>query len=148
MSLDNWSSGVPNMLAGAGAPEINPDQSGRLELAQWITGEENTLTARVWANRIWLHLMGRPLVETPDNFGVSGQSPHPELLDKLATRLVELDWNTDALIREIVLSRTWGCRTTTNPTPMPKILKTSCIGARHLEGCRRVHPRQHVDGFW
>ena len=101
--------GVPNMLAGAGAPEINPDQSGRLELAQWITGEENTLTARVWANRIWLHLMGRPLVETPDNFGVSGQSPsHPELLDKLATRLVELDWNTDALIREIVLSRTWG----------------------------------------
>ena len=33
---------------------------------------------------------------------------HPELLDKLATRLVELDWNTDALIREIVLSRTWG----------------------------------------
>ena len=101
--------GVPNMLAGTSAPEINPDQSGRLELAEWITGEQNPLTARVWANRIWLHLMGRPLVETPDNFGVSGQSPsHPELLDKLATRLVELDWNTDALIREIVLSRTWG----------------------------------------
>ncbi len=100
---------VPNMLAGSTAPEINPDQSGRLELAHWITDEQNTLTARVWANRIWLHLMGRPLVETPDNFGVSGQSPsHPELLDKLATRLVELDWNTDALIREIVLSRTWG----------------------------------------
>ena len=53
--------------------------------------------------------MGRPLVATPDNFGVSGQLPsHPELLDKLATRLVELDWNTDALIREIVLSRAWG----------------------------------------
>lgn len=100
---------VPNMLAGSTAPEINPEQSGRLELAHWITDEQNTLTARVWANRIWLHLMGRPLVETPDNFGVSGQSPsHPELLDKLATRLVELDWNTDALIREIVLSRTWG----------------------------------------
>ena len=45
--------GVPSMLAGSGAPEINPNQSGRLELAQWITGDENTLTARVWANRIW-----------------------------------------------------------------------------------------------
>ena len=101
--------GVPSMLAGSTAPEINPNQSGRLELAQWITGTQNTLTARVWANRIWLHLMGRPLVATPDNFGVSGQLPsHPELLDKLATRLMELNWSTDALIREIVLSRAWG----------------------------------------
>ncbi|MEC7384888.1 MAG: DUF1549 and DUF1553 domain-containing protein, partial [Planctomycetota bacterium] len=101
--------GVPSMLAGSTAPEINPNQSGRLELAQWITGTQNTLTARVWANRIWLHLMGRPLVATPDNFGVSGQLPsHPELLDRLATRLMELNWGTDALIREIVLSRAWG----------------------------------------
>ncbi|MAV55611.1 MAG: hypothetical protein CMJ28_06615 [Phycisphaerae bacterium] len=101
--------GVPSMLAGSALPKIDPDQSGRLELAGWIVGEENTLTARVWANRVWLHLMGRPLVETPDNFGVSGMAPsHPDLLDALATRLVELDWNTDALIREIVLSRAWG----------------------------------------
>ena len=126
------------MLAGSTAPEINPNQSGRLELAQWITGTQNTLTARVWVNRIWLHLMGRPLVATPDNFGVSGQLPsHPELLDKLATRLMELNWSTDGLIREIVLSRAWGLSNDHQAAAYAKIRTTRCIGVRLHAGCPR-----------
>ncbi len=82
--------------------------SGRLELAEWITDEKNPLTARVWANRVWLHLFGKGLVSTPDNFGMSGQTPsHPELLDYLATRLIANEWSTKALIREIMLSRAY-----------------------------------------
>jgi hypothetical protein len=82
--------------------------SGRLELAEWITDRDNPLTARVWANRVWQHLFGAPIVPTPDNFGMSGQRPsHPELLDHLAVRLVANGWSTKALIREIMLSRAY-----------------------------------------
>ena len=82
--------------------------SGRLELAGWLTDSGNPLTARVIANRIWHHLFGRGIVSSVDNFGLLGERPsHPELLDYLALRLQRLDWSTKALIREIVLSRTY-----------------------------------------
>ena len=82
--------------------------SGRLELADWLTDADNPLTARVMANRIWHHLLGAGLVRSVDNFGLRGDLPsHPELLDYLASRFVELDWSVKKLIREIVLSRTY-----------------------------------------
>ena len=94
-----------------GAPEsakITPGQSGRLELANWLTTPENPLTARVMANRVWQHLFGDGIVSTPDNFGATGERPtHPELLDYLATRFVANGWSVKTLVRDIVLSRTY-----------------------------------------
>lgn len=88
--------------------EIGDQQSGRLQLARWLTHPHHPQTARVMANRIWLHLFGRGLVTTPDDFGVYGAEPtHPELLDHLANRFVERGWSIKRLIREIVLSRTY-----------------------------------------
>ena len=55
--------------------KIRRDGSGRLELADWIASKDNPLTARVMANRVWLHLFGRGLVPTADNFGAAGQPP-------------------------------------------------------------------------
>src|SRR5207249_4665820 len=81
----------------------------RRELADWIASPDNPLTARVMANRVWLHLIGRGLVTTPDNFGASGQRPsHPGLLDHLALSFVENGWSVKKLIRGIVLSRAYG----------------------------------------
>lgn len=87
-------------------PEAFSDQSsGRLELARWLVADQNPLSARVYANRVWLWLMGRGLVSTPNNFGTTGQDPtHPELLDGLAMQLKESDWSTKALVKTIVLS--------------------------------------------
>ncbi len=99
--------GVVELVSYGEKPRITKG-SGRLELAEWIADERNPLTARVWANRVWLHLFGKGLVPTADNFGMSGQPPtHPELLDHLATRLIALDWNTKALIREMMLTRAY-----------------------------------------
>lgn len=90
------------------SPEIPGDQSGRRQLADWIASPENPLTARVMANRIWQHLLGRGLVRTPDHFGSTGRRPtHPALLDYLALRFIEQGWSVKALIREMVLSRTY-----------------------------------------
>jgi hypothetical protein len=77
-------------------------------LAEWIASPENPLTARVIANRVWHWMVGRGLVRTVDDFGHAGETPsHPELLDYLASRLIEENWSIKALIREIALSRTW-----------------------------------------
>ncbi|MDF1656075.1 MAG: PSD1 and planctomycete cytochrome C domain-containing protein [Verrucomicrobiales bacterium] len=87
---------------------IGEHESGRLQLAEWIASPENPLTARVYANRVWSWLFGEGLVRSVDNFGSTGDTPtHPELLDYLAVRLVELDWSTKELVREIATSRTY-----------------------------------------
>ena len=60
------------------------------------------------ANRVWLHLIGRGLVPTPDNFGASGLPPsHPALLDHLAVTFADNGWSVKKLIRTIVLSRAY-----------------------------------------
>ena len=92
----------------ADAIAIDPQQSGRLQLAQWLTRGDHPLTARVMVNRIWLHLFGEGIVRSPDDFGVYGERPtHPRLLDHLATRFVTDGWSMKKLIRAIVLSRTY-----------------------------------------
>ncbi|MSR58795.1 MAG: DUF1553 domain-containing protein [Planctomycetaceae bacterium] len=83
--------------------------SGRIELAERIAGADNPLTARVMVNRVWHHLFGTGLVRTVDDFGHVGELPsHPELLDFLAARFVEEGWSVKWLIRELVLTRTFG----------------------------------------
>ena len=78
------------------------------QLAQWVASRQNPLTARVMANRVWLHLFGRGLVATPDDFGAAGQAPdHPELLDTLAVSFMDHGWSVKQLIRQIVLSRAY-----------------------------------------
>jgi hypothetical protein len=87
--------------------------SGRRELADWLASPANPLTARVMVNRVWLHLFGRGLVPTPDNFGAAGQRPsHPELLDTLAVDFMADGWSIKRLIRRIVLSRAYGLDST------------------------------------
>jgi Protein of unknown function (DUF1553)/Protein of unknown function (DUF1549)/Planctomycete cytochrome C len=82
--------------------------SGRRELADWLASPANPLTARVIVNRVWLHLFGRGLVPTPDNFGAAGRPPsHPELLDNLAVEFMAEEWSIKRLIRRIVLSRAY-----------------------------------------
>jgi hypothetical protein len=96
-------------IASTGDPPIiSESSSGRKELAQWIASPQNPLTARVLANRVWTWLFGKGLVSSVDNFGTTGDPPsHPELLDYLATRLIESDWSIKSLIREIMLTQTW-----------------------------------------
>ncbi len=90
--------------------------SGRRELADWLASPANPLTARVMVNRVWLHLFGRGLVPTPDNFGAAGQRPsHPELLDTLAVDFMADGWSIKRLIRRIVLSRAYGLDSTHDP---------------------------------
>ncbi len=101
------SRGFPQVLIDE-ATSIDPQSSGRLELAQWIGSERNPLTARVMVNRIWQHLIGQGIVTSTENFGVTGQAPsHPELLDYLAVRFMESGWSVKTIVREIATSHVY-----------------------------------------
>ncbi|MBT4010964.1 MAG: DUF1553 domain-containing protein [Planctomycetaceae bacterium] len=82
--------------------------SGRLNLANAIANPDNPLTARVWVNRVWMHLFGSPLVENPSDFGLNTLRPlQHELLDLLAIRFIESGFRTKALHRFIMSSATY-----------------------------------------
>ena len=89
--------------------DINATETDRrLALANWITHEDNPLTYRVIANRLWQWTFGNGLVSTPSDFGFGGDRPsHPELLDWLANRLKQNNGSLKSLLKEIVLSKTY-----------------------------------------
>ena len=92
------------------------DGSGRLELAKSIASEDNPLTARVMANRIWQGHFGEPLVATPNDFGT--RSPKPvqlELLDYLAWEFMEMGWSIKRLHLLVMLSNTYQQSSEDNP---------------------------------
>jgi len=83
-------------------------QSGRLELAEWMTSPQHPLTARVMVNRIWHWHFGEGLVPTPDNFGTTGTAPsNPALLDHLTHWFIQDGWSLKKLHRRIMLSSTY-----------------------------------------
>jgi hypothetical protein len=85
-----------------------PTTGRRLALARKLTRGDHPLVPRVLANRIWLHHFGRGIVGTPADFGTQGERPtHPELLDWLASELIENVWDLKRLHRQIVASATW-----------------------------------------
>jgi hypothetical protein len=133
------------------------DGGGRLELAKAIASPTNPLTARVWANRVWLNHFGRGLVATPSDFGLRSEPPsHPELLDFLARSLIAGGWSTKKLHRQILLSAAYRqssddvpaaravdaenrllwranrrrCATRSSPCPAPSIRRSAAAPSR------------------
>ena len=101
----------PDAVAAIGrlglAPDA-PEQERRMALAKWMTRPDHPLTARVIVNRLWMYHFGTGLVDTPSDFGGNGGMPsHPQLLDWLASELVEKGWSLKHIHRLILTSETW-----------------------------------------
>ena len=96
---------VPHFLHGV---DVEGRRANRLDLARWLTSQENPQTARVLANRLWYLFFGSGLSRILDDTGSQGEWPtHPALLDFLAVELVENGWDIKELIRRLVLSSTY-----------------------------------------
>ena len=77
--------------------------SGRIDLAEQIV--KQPIAMRVMVNRVWRAHFGTGIVDTPSNFGVTGERPtNPELLEYLAQWFVENGMSVKKLHRELMLS--------------------------------------------
>jgi len=100
-------------------PEGSRTSYRRRALAEWITdtkGGAGNLLARVIVNRLWQHHLGQGIVSTPSDFGTSGARPtHPELLEHLASQLVNGGWRLKDLHKQIMTSAVYMQSTQTDP---------------------------------
>ena len=100
--------GFLTALSGGERLSIPNSQSGRLQLAKWLTNPNHPLTSRVMVNRLWRWHFGRGIVSSTDNFGRLGQKPtNQPLLDWLALRFIENGWSIKKMHRTMMLSSTY-----------------------------------------
>lgn len=105
-TADKVEAAVPGLFDNPTSIEKSGD---RLELARWLTSESNPLLARVTVNRWWAEIFGNGLVNTPEDFGTQSESPsHPELLDWLASELVDSGWSMKHVLKCMVMSQSFG----------------------------------------
>ncbi|MEO6786475.1 MAG: DUF1549 and DUF1553 domain-containing protein, partial [Chthoniobacteraceae bacterium] len=84
--------------------EEQPDCTGkdrRQVLADWIASPKNPFFPRHIANLVWAQYMGRGIVEPVDDARLSNPPSNPELLDALAEKLVEYNYDVRHLARDI-----------------------------------------------
>ena len=94
-------------LPGQGTVQ-NADVNDRRKLfADWLTNPDNPFFARMEANRIWSHLLGKGIVDPPDDFRDSNPPSNPPLLDALAADFVSSGYDRRHLTRTILNSRTY-----------------------------------------
>jgi len=98
----------------------SPPADSRPEQLAWLVldGDHNQFARNV-ANRVFGVLMGRPLVDSPDDHRLSNPAVHEPLLDHLAGSLIESDYDLRSLVREIATSQLYALTSEPATTDQP-----------------------------
>ena len=96
---------APRFLGGELADIAGTDR--REALANWIVADDNPYFARNLANRIWEQFFGRGIVNEVDDVRVSNPPVNQALLDQLAQRLVDSQFDFKAVARQICNSQAY-----------------------------------------
>jgi Protein of unknown function (DUF1549)/Protein of unknown function (DUF1553) len=92
-----------------GQGEIDPPAGTdrRDPFVTWLTSKDNRLFAKVEANRLWSQLLGRGIVDPPDDFRDSNPPSNAPLLDALAKDFADHGFDRKHVLRTILNSRTY-----------------------------------------
>lgn len=95
--------------------KLSADQDPRVAFADWLTAPGNRWFARAIANRVWYWLMGRGLVQEPDDIRPTNPAWSPDLLAFLEREVVAHHYDLKHLYRLILNSATYQAGSTPNP---------------------------------
>ena len=105
------------------------ETASRMDLAEWFVDRANPLTARVAVNRFWQQIFGVGLVKTSEDLGAQGEVPsHPELLDYLTVSFIESGWDIKALVKQMVMSKTYRQSSIATPSQFAKDPENRLLG--------------------
>ncbi|MGA2439947.1 MAG: DUF1553 domain-containing protein [Tepidisphaeraceae bacterium] len=89
------------------AVDVPADRDPRQVFADWLLSSGNEWFARAMANRIWFWLMGRGIIQEPDDIRPDNPPSNPELLAYLQEQLVAGHYDAKRLFRLILNSQTF-----------------------------------------
>jgi len=98
--------------------QLSPDKDPREVFADWLIDAKNPWFTRNIANRVWFWLVGRGIIQEPDDVRPDNPPSNPELLAFLETELVSAHYDLKHLYRLILNSRTYqlsSCPNTEDP---------------------------------
>ncbi len=124
---------MPPKFLGGAQPEMK-DQDRRALLAKWIASSENPYFARNLVNLIWAHFLGKGIIEPVDDVRISNPASNPELLETLAKKFTEYNYDFKKLVREICNSRTYQLATERNDSNATDELNFSHGTIRRIRG--------------
>ena len=105
---------APKFL-GAEVPDV-AGKDRRAVLADWLASPKNPYFARNLVNIVWAHFLGRGIIEPVDDVRISNPAVNPELLDELAKRFTEYNYDFKKLVADICKSRTYQLSSQPNET--------------------------------
>jgi len=94
----------PALARVPGGDTLVADEDLRIQLAEWLTADENPFFAKAIVNRLWQRMLGRGLVEPVDDFRSTNPATHPALLDELAKDFKANDYSLRHTLRRIANS--------------------------------------------
>jgi hypothetical protein len=103
----------PKFLGGE-EPDLKPGDDRRRVMAEWMASPRNPFFARNIANLVWAHFLGVGVVDPVDDVRVSNPPSNPELLDELAAKLTEYNYDVRRLVRDITASAAYQRSSKTN----------------------------------
>ena len=104
------------VFLGAEKPEIKRGQDRRAVLAEWMASPENPFFSRNLSNIVWSHFFGTGIIDPVDDVRISNPASNPQLLDALANRFTQYNFDFKKLVRDICTSRTYQLSTKVNDT--------------------------------
>ena len=106
--------------------DVPEDELPRQYFARWMTSRDNPHFAPTAVNRIWQHLCGRGLTDSVDDLDQASEEERAIVIDELAAKFAEIDFDTKELIRSI-------CATDFYQRPSERVDDTSTLEARPLK---------------
>jgi hypothetical protein len=105
----------PKFLGGETLPELPQEEDPRVKFADWLTSPQNPWFARNVVNRVWFWLLGRGIVNEPDDMRLTNPPENPALLDFLAEDLRGHKYDLKHIYRLILNSKIYQLSSQPNP---------------------------------